>query len=148
MALNINVTNSCNVLVITASRYDITSLQANITITDLYDGGNYTAVLNYDAAGNGTVSVPVSSLSASYGAFKACLLEGNVTYVCKPILLNCDIDCCLVKLTNELIDCSCDCPRCSTALAGDTQGSGYFEDILSKYLKAKEICDNSCGCDC
>ena len=167
MALNIKVTNSCNVLVITASRYDITSLQANITITDLYDGGNYTAVLNYDAAGNGTVSVPVSSLSASYGAFKACLLEGNVTYVCKPILLNCDIDCCLVKLTNELIDCSCDCPRCASALAkaqkiflllksaksaveiaGDTQGSGYFEDILSKYLKAKEICDNSCGCDC
>ena len=33
----------------------------------------------------------------------------------------------------------------------DPRGStitGYYSDINDKYIKAKEICDNSCGCDC
>ena len=70
-------------------------------------------------------------------------------------------------MTNELIDCSCDCARCSKTLAkaqkiylllesaasaveiaADTQSDAYYQDILSKYKKAREICDNNCGCDC
>ena len=30
----------------------------------------------------------------------------------------------------------------------DVNNTGYHRDILDKYNKAKEICDNSCGCDC
>ena len=30
----------------------------------------------------------------------------------------------------------------------DVNNTGYYKDILAKYNKAKEICDNSCGCDC
>jgi hypothetical protein len=167
MGLNIKVTNSCKILALWANQYDITSTQADIVLTDMDGGGSYTAVMSYDAAGNGRINIPVENLTAPYGVFKVCLFENSIEYSCKPILIHCDIDCCLVKLTNELIDCSCDCPRCATALAkaqkiflllksaesaveiaGQSQSTGYFEDILDKYKKAKEICDNSCGCDC
>lgn len=167
MALNIKVTNSCKILSINAGRYDTTATQADIVLTDMDGGGSYSVVMSYDAAGKGRINVPVENLTSPYGVFKVCLSENSIEYSCKPILLHCDIDCCLVKLTNELIDCSCDCPRCATALAkaqkiflllksaesaveiaGESQGTGYFEDILAKYKKAKEICDNSCGCEC
>ena len=89
------------------------------------------------------------------------------------VLLHCDIDCCLTKLTNELIDCSCDCAKCASSLAKAQKiflllnsasyavkqasssislnpgaSSGHLLDANSKYLKATEVCDNSCGCDC
>ena len=85
-------------------------------------------------------------------------------------LLHCDIDCCLTKLTNELIDCACDCAKCASSLAkaqkvyllitsadyaiiqanegSDSARPGFIKDAKTKYLKAKEICDESCGCDC
>jgi len=168
MAFNVNVTNSCKILAVMGSRYDSASTTADVVVTDVAPGGgSYTAVMNYDAAGRGRINIPIDNLSSPYGVFKVCIVEGGIEYACKPILIHCDIDCCLVKLTNELLDCACDCPRCSTALAkaqkiflllksaesaveiaGVSQASGYYKDIYEKYSKAKEICDNSCGCDC
>ena len=168
MAFNINSANSCKLLVVNATRYDASSTQADITLTDQDTGSSVTVVMNYDAGtGRGILNIPVSNLPASAGVFRVCINEGGIEYGCKPILLHCDIDCCLTKLTNELMDCGCDCPRCSKTLAkaqkvylllqsarstvniaGEDQSSGYYKDILAKYKKAKEICDNSCGCDC
>ena len=168
MAFNVNVTNSCKILSVMGSRYDSASTTADVVITDVATGGgSYTAVMDYDAiTGRGRINVPIANLSAPYGVFKVCIVESTVQYACKPIIIHCDIDCCLVKLTNELLDCACDCPRCATALAkaqkiflllksaesaveiaSSSQASGYYIDIYEKYSKAKEICDNSCGCD-
>ena len=69
-----------------------------------------------------------------------------------------------------LIDCACDCPKCASSLAKaqkimlllksaeyslgqsnivpNTLQTGYITDAHNKYTKAREICDNSCGCDC
>jgi len=169
MAFNVNVTNSCKILAVMGSRYDPSSISADVIITEAVPGGgSYTAVMDYDAStGRGRINVPVVNLTVPYGAFKVCIVEGGTEYACKPILIHCDIDCCLAKLTNELLDCACDCPRCATALAkaqkiflllqsaesaveiaSASQASGYYTDIYEKYSKAKEICDNSCGCDC
>ena len=166
MAFNIKVANSCKLVSIRASQYDAASSSASIDIQNLETGVSYTAVMNY-TGGKGAISVPVSNLDGSNGVFKACLSENGIEYACKPILIKCNIDCCLTKLTNELIDCACDCPRCASSLAkaqkvflllesaasavdiaGQSQSLAYFEEIKNKYLKAKEICDNSCGCDC
>ena len=170
MGLNINVFNSCKFLAISADRYTASATSANITISNIDSTitGTYTAAVTYDVNGTGSINIPVSNLSASRGAFKVCMVENGVEQACKPVLIKCDIDCCLVKLTDELIDCSCDCPRCASTLAKaqkvflllasaqsaieiastDVNNTGYYKDILSKYKKAKEICDNSCGCDC
>ena len=162
-AFNISVVNSCKFLAIRASRNDNSSTQADIIFTYLGSaGGSFTAIMNYDAQGKGNINVPVDSLPAKNGVYRVCIKEQGVEYGCKPVLIKCDIDCCLTKLTDELLDCSCDCPKCasslakaqkvflliqaateSVGLAGVEQSDGYYLDILSKYNKAKEICDTS-----
>ena len=170
MALNINITNSCSIIAVRGSRYDSSSSQATINIQSLSGSGSFNTVMAYNSGtGKGSINIPASSLSGS-GVFKVCLSEGGIEYVCKPILIKCDIDCCLTKLTNELIDCACDCPRCAKSLAkaqkiflllqsaasavelagsaSTITASAYYDEIKAKYLKARELCDNSCGCDC
>ena len=166
MAFNINVTNSCKILALWSNQYDSSSTQADIVFQNVDTLATHSVVMNY-TSGKGRINVPVDTLPTSNGVYSVCLSENSVQYVCKPVLIKCDIDCCLTKLTNELIDCACDCPRCASSLAkaqkiylllqsaeaaveiaSTTPSSGYFEDILSKYKKAREICDNSCGCDC
>ena len=168
MAFNITVLNSCKFLAINASSYGEPT--GDVVITGLGNiTGSYTATITYDVStGNGYINIPVSNLPAANGVYRACLEEAGIAVSCKPVLIHCDIDCCLTKLTNELLDCACDCPKCASSLAraqkvflllesanstvelASTSGSssGYYEDIVDKYNKAKQICDNSCGCDC
>ena len=168
MALNASVQNSCKFLSIRGSRYDALVTSATIQITNIDDNSVYTTSMTYNTAGKGSIVVPTANLSSTSGVYEICLIEGGVSQICKPLLLHCDIDCCLTKLTNELLDCACDCPKCASSLAkaqkvflllksassaeelgqANPTNQGYYTDILSKYKKAKEICDNSCGCDC
>ena len=167
MSLNIKVVNSCKFLTIKADQYDQTSVQAEIKITEVSSGQSYTAIMNYDAQGKGNINVPTGLLPSANGVFRACLSEMGLEYACVPILIKCDIDCCLTKLTDELIDCACDCPRCAKFLAkaqkiflllqsaieaieiaGTDVSGAYYQEIAAKYKKAREICDNSCGCEC
>jgi|TARA_B110000908_G_scaffold101272_1_gene119413 hypothetical protein len=168
MAFNVSATNSCKIITISGKRYDPTSVTGDVIFTHIESGVTDSVIMNFDAGtGRGRINVPTSTLTSSQGLYKVCLEEGGISYACKPVLLHCDIDCCLTKLTNELLDCSCDCPRCSVALAkaqkiflllqsamssieiaGEEQSHSYYQEILKKYKKAREICDNSCGCDC
>ena len=170
MGFNVKVVNACKIVGVNAKSYT-GALTADVVFTDLINGGVHTQTMTY-SGGNlaGQINVPVSSLPSAYGVYEVSLLEAGVEVARRPLLIHCDIDCCLSKLTNELIDCACDCPKCSSALAKaqkiflllqsalstvelaySTLGSfnsGYYSDIVEKYLKAKQICDNSCGCDC
>ena len=169
MAFNVSVVNSCKLISVRGNRYDATSTQADVIFVNVSTNGSYTAIMNYDAStGKGSINVPTTSLDASNGVWRVCIYEQGLEQACKPLMIKCDLDCCLTKLTNELIECDCDCDRCSKALAKAQKiflllqsaqaaieragisktDTGYYEDILSKYLKAREICDNSCGCDC
>ena len=169
MAFNVNVVNSCKLLTVNGDRYDSTSLTADIILTHIGTGTSTTVVMNYNnSTGKGKINIPVSNLTAPLGVYKVCVEEQGVEYGCRPVLIHCDIDCCLTKLTNELLDCACDCPRCSVALAkaqkvflllqsaiatvdiagAEALSNGYYQDIEKKYKKAREICDNSCGCNC
>ena len=167
---NVTSSNACTLISVTASSFS-GALSANIIFKDLSSNSVYTQPLNYSGAPpSGQTNVLVSNLPAPNGAYEVSLLENNVEVARRPLLLHCDIDCCLAKLTNELIDCACDCPKCASALAkaqkvflllqsalstvglASTQSgsfnSGYYQDILQKYNKAKAICDESCGCNC
>jgi hypothetical protein len=162
--------NACTVISVTADSYT-GNTTATISFTDLDTGNTYDQTLNYSGVPlTGQTNVLVSNLPATNGAYEVSLYESGAEVARRPLLLHCDIDCCLSKLTNELIDCACDCPKCSSALAkaqkvflllqsalssaelASTQlgamNTGYYSDILKKYLKAKSICDNSCGCNC
>jgi len=174
MSLEIKVQNSCKYLSVSAQRQDNAVTTATIQVSNLDSGGIYSTAMNYLGGGAGSsiaagsIIIPIANLDSSNGVFKVCQIEGGIEVNCKPIIIKCDIDCCLTKLTNELVECDCDCPRCATSLAkaqkvflllqsaistteiaGEGVGTtGYYVDVLSKYKKAREICDNSCGCDC
>ena len=173
MALNIKSVNSCKSIDITAVPVT-TASSGTITIQDL--PGNTTSTYNINFTNNVVkVRIQLDTLSTDSGVFMVSLTEnasGNTSVTAtKAVLVHCDIDCCLMKLTNELLACECDCPRCSSALAkaqkiylilqsaigkveeinADSQGStvmGEYEDVVDKYKKAKELCDGSCGCEC
>ena len=174
MALNIKVHNSCQLLVIRSNSYLSTpgsSGEISIMNYDTADMVSPNAIINFSGSGGyGVVNIDIDTLPSTSGLYKVCLIEGGVEQVCKPVLINCNVDCCITKLTNELLACACDCPKCATALAkaqkiflllqsaisavelaNTTEGSvntGYYIDILDKYKKSVELCDSTCGCDC
>mgnify|MGYP003634243105 CR=1 FL=1 len=86
------------------------------------------------------------------------------------IMSACDLDCCITKKTNELLDCDCDCEKCSALLAqtqkifimkqaadynlekynAKTGGDNiaYVSAAQAMYNKILAICNDTCGCDC
>ena len=177
MALTLNAADSCKYLsaVINYPVSTLTGFKFKITNaagTDV-SGGIDTTFSILPGIGAISYPIPVTNLAVNYGVITVQLEQtSSGALVGEPVsvLLHCDIDCCLTKLTNELIDCACDCAKCSTVLAkaqkvflllqsadyaivqaNDASASarpGFIEDANSKYLKAKEVCDESCGCDC
>ena len=166
-SLAVKAINSCTAVSVQAVNFSGDKDVGQIKFTHLSTQASYTT--NMRATGS-TMTIPVSNLPSASGVYMVESLEGNRVTSRVPLILHCDIDCCLAKLTNELIDCACDCPKCSVTLgkaqkvflllqsavsaSGDastqigSQNSGYYKDILEKYNKAKSICDNSCGCNC
>tara|TARA_R110000851_G_scaffold33102_2_gene88242 strand:+ start:1429 stop:1920 length:492 start_codon:yes stop_codon:yes gene_type:complete len=163
MALTGTVSNDCNFISIDVSfdNGSVYPLVGELKFKDI--NGNIVGSTNVTIASQfsvTTVVVPVSSLSISYGVINIEFCYSSDVIYTYPVLIHCDIDCCLAKLTNELIDCACDCAKCSSALAKAQKiflliksaeyalTQGNLLDAHNKYIKAKEICDNSCGCDC
>tara|TARA_R110002012_G_scaffold11848_3_gene52947 strand:- start:2142 stop:2648 length:507 start_codon:yes stop_codon:yes gene_type:complete len=168
MGFIVQSANSCEIVSVSANSYT-GALTADLVFKNLNTNTSTTHTLTY-SSGVGQLNILTSSLGSDTGVFEVTLLEGGVEVARRPLLLHCDIDCCLAKLTNEIIDCACDCPKCSSALAkaqkvflllqsalstvelastsAGSVNSGYYRDILEKYNKARSICDNSCGCNC
>jgi len=175
MALTLNAADSCKFLTV---GINYTVQNSTNLIIDCIDGsgascsGTVNPVFTL-TPGSPSISypIPVNLLTVTNGIVTVILKTQTGNEIDrKTVLLSCDIDCCLTKLTNELIDCACDCARCATSLAKaqkiflllksadyaivqandapDSALPGFIQDAQSKYLKAKELCDNSCGCDC
>ena len=167
----VQVISSCKYLFIRSNAYTASATGGDVIITNMNTGTSTSAyTITYNGPNNfGQVMVDVADLPGSGGVYEIEFKENGQTVAKRLVLLKCDIDCCLVKLTNELIDCACDCAKCATSLAkaqkifllihsaetavenynsSPITNPGYAIDALSKYTKAREICDASCGCDC
>lgn len=169
----IKVVSSCKYLFIKSNAYTAGAATGEVSIRALSTGTTSSTspyTLTYNGANNfGQVMVNVADLPGSGGVYELTIVENGGEVAKKLVIVKCDIDCCLVKLTNELIDCACDCAKCSTSLAkaqkiylllksaetaaenynvSTLTNEGYAVDAVNKYTKAKEICDASCGCDC
>ena len=172
MSLNVQAVSSCNYIAISAKSY-VGGSSGTIEILSYPDNNVlYTATIAFTGPGGvGRINLDaMSTLGYKNGVFLVRLIEGGVEQVSKPLLNHCDIDCCLAKLTNELLACECDCAKCASSLAkaqkifllidaanvavdlinqpNQYATGAYLEDIYEKYNKAKEMCDGSCGCDC
>ena len=175
MALTVAASNTCKQINIIADYYS-SDTSTILTFGVLNSSGanilNITSPNFTVTSSSGIISYPllVSDLSITNGVVTIVSYINGAEKDRRSVLLPCDIDCCLAKLTNELIDCACDCPKCASSLAKaqkimlllksaeyslgqsnivpNTLQTGYITDAHNKYTKAREICDNSCGCDC
>jgi hypothetical protein len=175
MALTVAASNTCEQINIIADYYS-SDTSTILTFGALNASGanilNITSPNFTVTSSSGIISYPllVSDLSITNGVVTIVSYINGAEKDRRSVLLPCDIDCCLAKLTNELIDCACDCPKCASSLAKaqkimlllksaeyslgqsnivpNTLQTGYITDAHNKYTKAREICDNSCGCDC
>ena len=170
---NAKVISSCKYLFIKSKPYTAGATSGDIYIRNLQTGTtSSTSPYNipYSGPNNfGQVMVNVEDLPGAGGVYELDIHESGTSAKKQIVIVKCDIDCCLVKLTNELIDCACDCAKCATSLAkaqkiylllksaetaaenynvSTITNAGYALDAMNKYKKAKEICDASCGCDC
>ena len=176
MALSLSAAESCKYLSAIIN-YPVTApLSVQLQITNSANtniAGEIDPLFNL-TSGSGAISypIPVVNLSVNYGVVIVTAVTSTGVVLGEPqaVLLHCDIDCCLTKLTNELIDCGCECSKCASSLAKAQKiflliksseyaliqadnaelgnQEGYIKDADNKYKKAFELCDNSCGCDC
>ena len=74
---------------------------------------------------------------------------------------SCQIDCCIAKLLESAINCTCHCDKCKEELDIAEkiflllQSSKYaaeagnnYDDAVAKYNKANELCIETCACGC
>ena len=117
--LNVQAVSSCNYIAISAKSY-VGGFSGTIEVLD-YPSQSvlYTATISFTANnGMGRINLDaMANLGYKNGLFVIRLIEEGVEQVRKPLLNHCDIDCCLAKLTNELLDCACDCAKCASSLA-------------------------------
>mgnify|MGYP003627787983 FL=1 len=122
-------------------------------------------------AGSGTGTFLTVLADSQHGVYSIQATDSDTEHVCKGAVLSaCNLDCCIVKKTNELLDCACDCEKCSALLAQtqkiflmkqaaeynleryNAKTGGYNVAYLSTaqamYNKIFTICNDTCGCNC
>jgi hypothetical protein len=83
--------------------------------------------------------------------------DGNVT---SAVVSSCELSCCIAKLVEAGITCSCNCSQCDDDIrtaekihlliksSEAAANQGNIDDAIDKYNKAKEYCTTTCGCNC
>ena len=169
MALQTNLISNCSTVTVTVTdTLGGTSTTDTIRIVD-YSGTYAIAsqtIVGLPSSGFLDVLVSVPGNGVFTLEFQQDDGGGLATVDTTGLVVACDIDCCLASYVEELIGCSCDCPKCSSILAKsqkiflllnsakadaglyDLTNTGYILGAYNKYLKAKEMCTGLCGCDC
>jgi hypothetical protein len=106
------------------------------------------------------VSILESGNSAINGVIAITVKDSIAAVVSGASVSSCELYCCVAKLVESGISCTCNCSKCDdeirtaekihllvkSAESAATQGS--VTDAIDKYTKAKSFCDTTCGCGC
>jgi len=133
------------------------NVSGNVTI-QINNGSE--AAQSFDAfASGGTVQININFLSKGVVTYK--VLQGDSVVYTGYVIATCEIDCCIAKLVESAITCTCHCDKCKEELdraekihllliaakhAAEVEQN--FEDATAKYNKAKEFCTEVCACGC
>ena len=108
-----------------------------------------------------------------HGVFMVEIIVDGVAVAKSAVLLACDVLCCIASKMEELLDCDCDCNKCSehfveaqkifllvksaeaqlAGLPSDfkstlNQKHAIIESAREKYKTAQDMCAGHCGCNC
>ena len=169
MALNVSLTADCKKAVIT-----VTGAAANPQHSIRVTLGDNSFEYNFPGGSTNTrvinLATQLANSSTGYGGIMTVThLEAGVEVATSALLVSCDILCCLAKKMEDLLDCNCECMKCSddlvsaqkiflllkTAEAELATASGtllernaVIANAEKKYNKAAEMCSGHCGCNC
>lgn len=101
-----------------------------------------------------------SGSSAINGVIAITIKDSTAAVVSGAAVSSCELYCCIAKLVESGISCTCNCSKCDddirtaekihllvkSAESAATQGT--VTDAIDKYTKAKSLCDTTCGCGC
>ena len=166
MAINTTQTADCNKIIVTITNPDNV---ANHEVQVQGPNGN----LSYTFAGgvDNTRIILTDDLGGGNGVFIIDHLVDGQVHARAAVLFACDVLCCIAHKINELLDCDCDCNKCShhfveaqkiflllktaeSELAtADTEGTinqiqAVIDNATRKYLTAQDMCAGHCGCNC
>jgi len=171
MALNISTTSDCKKIVVTVTNSDVGAAN-QIKISD--NGNEYTYSFPGGSSNTRVVSISslgISSANGGSGIFTVEHLANSEVSQIGAVMLSCDVLCCLAKKMEDLLDCNCECSKCSEDLVSaqkiylllktaeaelaTSSGAGSLVSVKAvianaekKYNKAVEMCGGHCGCNC
>ena len=181
MALTATITPDCKTLIIAGgadySLADIDIYWNDVTITSIprETFSPYDPILNLTPAGDLSLSLSnfidntgaaATTYTAFNGIFKIVITTASGTEELGVVGM-CNINCCLVAKTKDLLKCKCvECKECASILsdiakiflllqgaktnvAGCVQTTALYEKSIDEYLKAVEMCGTkNCNCNC
>ena len=169
MALNIQTTADCDKIIITASGgSDPNSI--NTIEVETMDGFN-DFEYQFTATATNTRIVTSADLGGANGVITVKHFIDGTLHTTAGALFACDVLCCIAHKIDELLDCDCDCNKCSEHFVeaqkiflllktaeheiaiADTEGSisqvqAVLDNAKRKYLTAQDMCAGHCGCNC
>ena len=165
MPIHVTNTSDCNKLVIR-----ITNPQADKDHEVKVTNGDNSITYTFPGGVDNTRLVLADDLGGGNGIYTIeHYVDGNLFGI-SAVLLSCDVLCCLASKMHELLDCDCECNKCShhfveaqkiffllkTAEAqlanigsvGMSEAQAVIDNANRKYLTAQDMCAGHCGCNC
>jgi hypothetical protein len=167
MSIISTITTSCDIITVAATdQTSGASMTGDIIISDSFGSGTTIQKPIVFTAAGVYASVSFNVPTTMKGVITIELIQSGVVQQTSAVVKHCDLDCCLAKLVDELLSCSCECDKCNALLlkaqkiflllqsakdsAKNVNGvsGGYLQDANAKYTKAIELCDMGCECGC
>ena len=177
MSVIVSSTADCqNIVVrILADSYGLSGVQPNaeplqIKVSQMDSFFEYT--VSNTSSDVVTIVTPSQVGGDSHGVFMVEVFQAGNVVGKAATLLACDILCCIASKMEELLDCDCDCNKCSEHFveaqkifllikAAESQlDTAYVDDLTlsqihaiidsarEKYKTAQDMCAGHCGCNC
>jgi hypothetical protein len=110
-----------------------------------------------------------STVGTGNGIFRitANFVNGDTAYA--GVFGSCDLDCCMAKKIDKLLECGCGCVKCNDSLtqaervhlliagiradlsqigSDNAINTAVYTKAIQKYKKGLELCSDGCGCSC
>jgi len=115
------------------------------------------------------VTLSLDSIGVTNGIFKVKVTDAQGENQYDAALGKCDLNCCIAKKLDTILDCDCSCKKCNSDLltaeriqllilgieadlaqiGSDTEkNAAFYTTAERKYAKALELCSDDCGCSC
>jgi hypothetical protein len=165
MAINLSLTADCKKVAVTITGAEA---QYNHSVEMSLAGSTFT--YNFPGGSTNTRIVNIhTQLGTLGGVLVVTHIQDGEVISTAAVISGCDILCCLAKKMEDLLDCNCECMKCSddlvsaqkiflllktaeaelaTAVGRRTDINAVIANAEKKYNKAAEMCSGHCGCNC